>query len=95
MMELGSGIALGMACLSAGAVSITAIRTFGKPSSLDGKNGVNRVNGKNGSDATFRECPAHSGVVVGIANIEKTQERQDKWLNEISSDVKKLLQRSP
>jgi hypothetical protein len=95
MMDLGSGVALGALCISGGAVAITAIRTFCGPSpTSNGKDGIDGVNGRNGQDATF-PCAAHSGVIVGIANIEKNQERQDKWLDQISCDVKKLLHRDP
>jgi hypothetical protein len=43
-------------------------------------------------DRDFR-CPDHSGVIKGIENIEKNQQRYDGWLSEISRDVKTLLAR--
>jgi hypothetical protein len=41
-------------------------------------------------DRDFR-CPDHSGVIKGIDNIEKTQNRHEGWLKDISKDVKQLL----
>ncbi len=79
-MELGSGIALGSLCVSAGAVAIAAIRANSKK------------NGKSGTDF-FYPCKEHSGLVVCLEGIEKNQESQERWLNEISSDVKNLLKR--
>ncbi len=90
MMELGSGIALAGLCISSGAVAITAIRTFGGRAS--GKNGINGQNGKNGIDAIF-PCKEHSGIVMCLENIEKTQDRQEEWLTDISKDIKQLLKR--
>ena len=90
MMELGSGIALAGLCVSGGAVAITAIRTFGgRRDPINGKDGIN---GKNGLSAVF-PCKDHSGIVVGLNNIKENQDKQEKWLGEISKDVKELLQR--
>lgn len=83
-MELGSGIALGALCVSGGAVAITAVRTFG------GRKKV--MNGKDGLNAVFL-CKEHSGIVVGLNNIKENQDKQERWLEEISRDVKELLQR--
>ncbi len=88
-MELGSGIAMAGLCISGGAVVITVIRTFGKPSQK-GQNGVNGVNGKNGKDACF-PCKEHSGVMVCLESIEKGQDRHEEWMKSISSDIKILL----
>lgn len=89
-MDLGSGIALGALCVSGGAVAITAVRTFcGRREVMNGKDGIN---GKNGLNAVF-PCKDHSGIVVGLNNIKENQDKQEKWLGEISRDVKELLQR--
>jgi len=77
MMELGSGIAVAGLCVSGGAVAITAIRTFAK---------------RNGNPSDF-PCKEHSGIVACLESIEKNQDRQEKWLGEISTDVKKLLEK--
>ena len=91
MMELGSGIALAGFCVSAGAISITAIRTFASRTIENhGKDGENGRDGRNGLDAIF-PCKEHSGIVACLDNIEKTQDRQEKWLSEISADVKRIL----
>ncbi len=79
-MELGSGVALAGLCISGGAVAITAIRTFA------GK-------GKKDGNCPTILCKEHSGLVACLESIEKNQERQEKWLGEISSDVKNLLRR--
>jgi hypothetical protein len=86
MMDLGSGIALAGFCVSGGAVAITAIRTFSVKDSHNGIDGKNGVNGKNGIDAAF-PCKEHSGIVASL----KSQER---WLSEISNDVKTLLRKA-
>lgn len=78
-MDLGSGIALGGLCISTGAVLITAIRSSDKKPTNGNGNGL--------------RCPDHSGVCVGIENIEEGLGRHEKWLGEISADVKKLLAR--
>ena len=76
-MELGSGVGLAGMCISGGAVAITAIRTFAK------RNSSNRC----------APCKDHSGIVVCLENIEKNQDRQERWLGEIAADVKEILQR--
>jgi len=38
-------------------------------------------------------CSAHSGLVARLDSINKSQDRHEQWLKEISSDVKELLQR--
>jgi len=81
MMELGSGIAVAGLCISGGAVAITAIRTFAK-----------RPNAVIGVSNGF-PCKEHSGIVQCLESIEKNQDRQEKWLGEISKDVKKLLEK--
>ena len=89
-MELGSGIAIAGLCVSGGAVAITAIRTF-STKTIGGMNGKDGVDGKNGLDSIF-PCKEHSGLVACLQSIEKNQDRQEKWLSEISSDVKRILQ---
>jgi hypothetical protein len=93
MMELGSGIAIAGLCVSGGAVAITAIRTFsGRIVEGSGKDGADGKNGRNGTDAAF-PCVAHSGLVASLEGIEKNQDRQEKQLSDISSDIKRLLQK--
>ncbi len=95
-MELGSGIAIAGLSVSCGAVAITAIRTFSSRTvenhGSNGADGRDGQNGKNGLDAVF-PCREHSGIVACLEGIGKNQDRQDKWLSEISSDVKRLLQK--
>jgi hypothetical protein len=93
MMELGSGIALAGFCVSAGAVSITAIRTFSSRTIENkAKNGANGRDGRNGIDAVF-PCREHSGVIACLESMKENQGRQDLWLKEIAADVKRLLER--
>ncbi|MFH1409109.1 MAG: hypothetical protein ABIH34_04335 [Nanoarchaeota archaeon] len=77
MMDLGSGVALAGVSISAAAVAITAIRVFNTK--------------RNGKEGNSFPCKEHSGLVEGINSIRKNQERQEKWLGEISGDVKILL----
>ena len=77
MIEIGSGIALAGVSISAGAVAITAIRVF--------------ASNRNERNGLLFPCKEHSGLVEGINSIRKNQERQEKWLGEISGDVKSLL----
>ena len=77
MMDLGSGIALAGVSISAGAVAITAIRVFGSK--------------RNGKDGNPFPCKEHSGIVECLNSIKENQERQEKWMGEISGDVKILL----
>jgi len=95
-VELGNGIAIAGLCVSGGAVAITAIRTYAVRVMADGgrngMNGTNGCDGHNGLDAVF-PCKEHSGIVACLEGIEKTQDRQERWLSEISSDVKRLLQK--
>ncbi len=84
MMELGSGIALGSLCIAAGAVAITAIRA---------SSNANVTIGKNGKNGMQSPCKEHSGIVACLDNIEKNQDRQEKWLQEISMDVKEILRK--
>jgi len=79
MIEIGSGIALAGVSISAGAVAIAAIRVFGSKQSRNSGNPY--------------PCKEHSGIVVCLESIEKTQDRQEKWLSEISGDVKSLLKK--
>ncbi len=76
-MDLGSGVALGGLCVSAGAVCITAIRA--KSSRED--HGIHPL------------CSEHSGVAACLEAIEKGQERHEEWLSEISKDIKALLRK--
>ena len=39
------------------------------------------------------QCDEHSGVIQCLENIEKTQDRQERWLGEISGDIKMLLRK--
>jgi len=78
-MDLGSGIAVGTLCVSAGAVFITAICS-GKP----------RENG-NGNGKPHPLCAEHSGVKACLDAIQDSSERHEKWLGEISRDVKEIL----
>ena len=39
------------------------------------------------------QCDEHSGVIQCLENIEKTQDRQERWLGEISGDMKMLLRK--
>jgi hypothetical protein len=86
MMDIGNGVAIAGLCVSGGAVAITAIRTF------VGRGKENYKNGGNGGGGAF-PCKEHSGLVVCLEGIEKNQERQERWLGEISQDVKNLLKR--
>ena len=93
-MELGSGIALAGLCVSGGAVMITAIRTYApKKNGVDGVNGINGKNGVNGHDSISFPCKEHSGIVVSLSAIKESQTRQEKWLSEISSDVRRILEK--
>ena len=38
-------------------------------------------------------CKEHSGVMQCLESIEKTQDRQEKWLGEIAGDMKTLLRK--
>jgi hypothetical protein len=93
MMEIGSGIAIAGVCISGGAITITAIRTFASRTIENrGKNGLDGPPGRDGLGAIF-PCKAHSGLVACFESIQKTQDRQELWLNEISKDIKQLLRR--
>jgi len=85
MIDLGSGIALAGFFVSGGAVAITVIRTFYNGS----KNGKDEKNSFN----TAFPCKEHSGIVAGLGSIKETTDRQEKWLSEISRDVKVLLRK--
>lgn len=76
MIDLGSGIAIAGVCISGGAVVITAIRVFGGKS--------------NGKNRAFT-CAEHSGMLESLRGIKSTQDRQEKWLGEISGDIKSIL----
>jgi hypothetical protein len=86
-MDLGSGIAIAGIAIPTAAVAITAIKTF----AVDRSGLARKAEGENGN-GNF-PCKEHSGLVMCLENIEKNQERQEKWLGEISTDVKHLLQR--
>ena len=75
MIDLGSGIAIAGVCISGGAVVITAIRVFG---------------GKSNGKQSFT-CTEHSGMLESLRGIRSTQDRQEKWLSEISGDIKSIL----
>jgi len=101
MMELGSGIAIAGLCVSGGAVAITAIRTFASRTIVggvdgvngkDGRNGSNGTNGRNGLDSIF-PCKEHSGIVASLGGIKESQERQEKWMQDISKDVRRILEK--
>lgn len=77
MMDLGSGIALGSLCVSGGAVAIAAIRA--------NQNRNGKMNG-------CTPCKEHSGVIACLESIEKGQDRQEKWLESLSTDIKKLVE---
>jgi hypothetical protein len=79
-MEIGSGIALGTLCVSAGAVCITAIRAR-KSEDTEHSNG----------NLLHPLCHEHSGVKACLDSIQDTGERHEKWLGEISKDIKELL----
>lgn len=80
-MELGSGIAIATACLSAAGVLITAIRSKAEPPQ----------NGISGSNENSKHCSSHSGVTSCLESIERTMERHESWLKEIAGDVKEIL----
>jgi hypothetical protein len=82
MMDLGSGIAIGGFWIAAAPVAIVALRTFNKP-----------PENREGGDGRQFPCREHSGIVQCLEGIEKTQDRQEKWLSEISGDVKRILTR--
>ena len=76
---IGNAIALGAFFASAAPVCIVAIREK-----------TRAVGNGNGSGAS-KPCLEHSGLCKDIGHIKEGQERQDRWLGEISKDVKKLL----
>lgn len=84
MMDLGSGIAIGGFWIAAAPVAIVAIRTINNKS-RDGS-------GKNDLDAVY-PCAAHSGFGARLDGLKEGQDRQEKWMSEISADVKRILQR--
>ena len=89
-MELGSGVAIAGIAIPAAAVAITAIRVFStERSGTKSTNGGGNGNGNRGSIL----CKEHSGLVACLHAIEENQTRQEKWLGEISGDVKNLLRR--
>lgn len=83
-MEIGTGIALGTLCISAGAVCITAIRARSSPEGNGNGNG-------NGKEKVHPLCAEHSGVRACLDAIQETGERHEKWLSSISTDLKELL----
>jgi len=99
MMELGSGIAIAGLCVSGGAVAITAIRTFasrtivGGVDGANGRDGRNGADGHNGRDSISFPCREHSGIVASLGGIKESQERQEKWMQDISKDVRRILEK--
>lgn len=85
-MDLGTGVALGGLCVSAGAVCITAIRSSTKKP-MNG-NGLH-ANGL----LAHPLCSEHSGVAECLKAIKETGNRHEEWLGEISKDVKALVAR--
>jgi len=80
MIELGSGIALGGFCVSAAAVWITAIR------SKTAERREDAIGGRN-------HCLDHSGIDVCLKGVNHRLDGVDKWLGEISTDIKGLAER--
>lgn len=81
MLDIGNGIAIAGLSVSAGAVVITAIRTYGV-----------KLIGKNGKGCY--PCAEHSGVMACLDSFRKTQDRQEKWLEVIAVDIKSLLRKA-
>ena len=99
MMELGSGIAIAGLCVSGGAVAITAIRTYSQRTIVGGTDGVNGINGhdgrngNDGHDSISFPCREHSGIVVALNGIKESQDKQEKWMSDISKDVRRILEK--
>ena len=89
MLDLGNGIAIGMACMSAAAVIITAIKVRGMST-------VARAPGPYNGDkkqAVIHPCPEHSGMVATYHSIQDGLNRVEKRMEDNFREIFSRLDR--